>query len=134
MSLLTYKDARPWAKAIQAAVLTGVMPPWHADQAHGEFANDRRLSDADKNTIAAWVAAGALEGNPADVPSPPKYVDGRETPAVAMLKDAHVKVCVYGHLHGKSLSMGFQGMADGIRYYLASVDGIDFKPIPITIG
>jgi len=76
MSLLTYKDARPWAKAIQAAVLTGVMPPWHADPAHGEFANDRRLSDADKNTIAAWVAAGALEGNPADVPSPPKYVDG----------------------------------------------------------
>jgi hypothetical protein len=75
MSLLTYKDARPWAKAIQAAVLTGVMPPWHADPAHGEFANDRRLSDADKNTIAGWVAAGALEGNPADVPSPPKYVD-----------------------------------------------------------
>ena len=76
MSLLTYKDARPWAKAIQAAVLTGVMPPWHADPAHGEFANDRRLSDADKNTIAAWVSAGAPEGNPADVPSPPTYVDG----------------------------------------------------------
>ena len=76
MSLLTYKDARPWAKAIHAAVLTGVMPPWHADPAHGEFANDRRLSEADKNTIAAWVSAGAPEGNPADVPSPPKYIDG----------------------------------------------------------
>jgi hypothetical protein len=76
MSLLTYKDARPWAKAIHAAVLTGVMPPWHADPAQGEFANDRRLSEADKNTIAAWIAAGAPEGNPADVPSPPKYVDG----------------------------------------------------------
>jgi hypothetical protein len=76
MSLLTYKDARPWAKAIQAAVLTGMMPPWHADPAHGQFANDRRLSEVDKNTIAAWVTAGAPEGNPADVPSPPKYVDG----------------------------------------------------------
>ena len=76
MSLLTYKDARPWAKAIHAAVLTGVMPPWHADPAHGEFANDRRLSEADKNTIAAWVAAGAPEGNPADAPSLPSYVDG----------------------------------------------------------
>ena len=76
MSLLTYKDARPWAKAIQAAVLTGVMPPWHADPAHGDFANDRRLSEGDKNAIAAWVAAGAPEGNPADIPSPPKYVDG----------------------------------------------------------
>jgi hypothetical protein len=76
MSLLTYKDARPWAKAIHAAVLTGVMPPWHADPAHGEFANDRRLNDTDKNTIAAWVAAGAPEGNPGDLPAPPKYVDG----------------------------------------------------------
>ncbi len=76
MSLLTYKDARPWARAMHAAVLTGVMPPWHADPAHGEFANERRLSEADKNTIAAWANAGAPEGDPAEAPPPPKYVDG----------------------------------------------------------
>jgi hypothetical protein len=76
MSLLTYKDARPWARAMHAAVLTGVMPPWHADPAHGEFANERRLSEVDRNTIAAWANAGAPEGDPAEAPPPPKYVDG----------------------------------------------------------
>ena len=46
MSLLTYKDARPWAKSIATNVSKGTMPPWHADPAYGEFVNDRRLSDA----------------------------------------------------------------------------------------
>src|ERR1043165_6668143 len=41
MSLLTYKDARPWAKAIATLVATGAMPPWHADPSHGDFLNDR---------------------------------------------------------------------------------------------
>jgi uncharacterized protein len=62
---------------------------------------------------------------------PPKYSDGRETAAVPMLREACVSICVYGHLHGKDHKHGFQGEADGIRYYLASVDAIDFRPIPI---
>jgi len=76
MSLLTYSDARPWAKSIATRVARGTMPPWHADPAHGEFLNDRRLSDADKDTIARWVGAGAPEGNTADLPSQPKYAEG----------------------------------------------------------
>ena len=76
MSLLTYKDARPWAKAIHNAVLTGIMPPWHADPAYSEFSNTRRLTESEKTTIARWAAAGAPEGNPADVPAPPQYADG----------------------------------------------------------
>lgn len=64
---------------------------------------------------------------------PPRYADGRETEAVPMLKEACVRVCVYGHLHGKAIGMGFRGDAGGIRYHLASVDAIDFKPIPIEI-
>ena len=76
MSLLTYKDARPWAKSIREEVSIGAMPPWHADPAHGEFANDRRLSDRDKETIVRWVDAGAPEGDPADLPPQPKYADG----------------------------------------------------------
>ena len=48
MSLLTYKDARPWARSIATQVGKGAMPPWHADPKHGQFLNDRRLSDADK--------------------------------------------------------------------------------------
>jgi predicted phosphohydrolase len=50
-----------------------------------------------------------------------------------VLKSACVQACVYGHLHGKDLKYGFQGEADGIRYHLASVDGIDFQPIPIEL-
>lgn len=67
MSLLTYKDARPWARSIAAAVRTGTMPPWHADPAIGEFRNERRLSDAQKATILRWVEAGAPEGDPRDL-------------------------------------------------------------------
>jgi hypothetical protein len=73
MSLLSFKDARPWAKSIGTRVSKGVMPPWYADPAHGEFLNDRRLSEAEKNTIVAWVNAGAPEGNPADLPAQPTY-------------------------------------------------------------
>src|SRR4051812_30493353 len=76
MSLLTYKEARPWAKSIGTRVANGTMPPWHADPAHGEFLNDRSLGAADKATIAKWIAAGAPEGNPADLPAQPQYADG----------------------------------------------------------
>jgi hypothetical protein len=73
MSLLTFKDARPWAKSIATRVAKGTMPPWHADPSHGEFLNDRRLSEAEKNTIVQWANAGAPEGNPADLPPQPTY-------------------------------------------------------------
>src|SRR5438067_10946370 len=53
MSLMTYTDARPWAKSIATRVGAGTMPPWHADPASGDFLNDRRLSDEEKQTIAA---------------------------------------------------------------------------------
>ncbi len=55
MSLLSYQDARPWAKAIRQAVLVRKMPPWFADPAHGNFSNDRRLRlpQAEIDPIAA---------------------------------------------------------------------------------
>jgi len=76
MSLMTYKDARPWAKAIATKVADGTMPPWHADPQYGKFLNERRLTDEQKSTIAKWVAAGAPEGNAADLPAAPAYSDG----------------------------------------------------------
>jgi hypothetical protein len=76
MSLLTFRDARPWVKSIGAQVQKGAMPPWHADPAYGEFLNDRRLSAVEKDTILRWVNAGAPEGDPADLPAPPAYTDG----------------------------------------------------------
>ena len=76
MSLLTYGDARPWVKAIAARVSDGTMPPWHADPSYGEFTNDRRLTAAEKQIIVDWVNAGAPQGDPGELPPPPKYADG----------------------------------------------------------
>jgi hypothetical protein len=73
MSLLTFKDARPWAKSIATQVSKGTMPPWHADPSHGQFLNDRRLSQGERDTIVAWANTGAPEGNPSDLPAAPSY-------------------------------------------------------------
>src|SRR6266498_556267 len=73
MSLLTFTDARPWAKSIATQVAKGAMPPWHADPSHNEFLNDRRISESEKKTLIAWVNAGAPEGNPSDLPPQPTY-------------------------------------------------------------
>ncbi|MFL6215909.1 MAG: c-type cytochrome [Blastocatellia bacterium] len=76
MSLLSYKEARPWARSIKEKVVNRVMPPWHADPHVGDFKNDRRLSDKEIATISAWVDAGAPEGNPKDLPPAPRFTDG----------------------------------------------------------
>jgi hypothetical protein len=76
MSLLSYKEARPWAKSIKEAVAGRVMPPWFADASMGHFSNDTRLKQADVDTIVHWVDAGSPEGNPAEAPAAPKYVEG----------------------------------------------------------
>ncbi len=76
MSLLSYKDARPWAKAIREKVASREMPPWHADPRVGEFANDRRLTQTEIDTITAWVDGGAQEGNPKELPPAPQFTDG----------------------------------------------------------
>jgi hypothetical protein len=59
MSLITYEEVRPWAKAILKAVESGTMPPWHADEGIGHFSNDRSLNSNDQETIVSWVKKGA---------------------------------------------------------------------------
>jgi hypothetical protein len=76
MSLLTYQDARPWAKAMREAVVTRKMPPWFADPHVGKFANDRSLSQAEIDTLVAWADGDAKEGDPKDAPAPRRFVDG----------------------------------------------------------
>jgi hypothetical protein len=78
MSLLTYEQARPWAKAIREQVASGQMPPWHAAESHGTFSNDRRLSEQEKATLIAWVGSGAPKGEAKDLPPAPKFTDGWE--------------------------------------------------------
>ncbi|CAN5870930.1 hypothetical protein BH24ACI5_BH24ACI5_28450 [soil metagenome] len=76
MSLLGYGDARKWAKAIRDEVGDATMPPWHADPAHGRFANDRSLSAADKDVLTKWANGGAPEGDPKDLPPAPTFAEG----------------------------------------------------------
>src|ERR1044072_5334622 len=55
MSLITYEDARPWARSIKEKVVTRYMPPWHIDRTVGEYDPDPSLRDAQAATIAKWV-------------------------------------------------------------------------------
>jgi hypothetical protein len=73
MSLLSYQEARPWAKSIRAAVATRTMPPWFANPEHGTFVEDPRLTDAEIEMITRWVAAGAPAGDLGKAPEPPTF-------------------------------------------------------------
>jgi hypothetical protein len=77
MALLTYKDARPWARSIKEKVVRREMPPWHIDRNVGitKFKEDPSLTDAQIATISNWVDRGAPEGNPADMPAPRQFSD-----------------------------------------------------------
>ena len=75
-SLMSYADARPWAKAIKVAVVSQQMPPWFADPKVGHFSNERRLTEAQIATLVSWANNGAPEGDPNDAPAPLKFVDG----------------------------------------------------------
>lgn len=76
MAFTSYKEVRPWAKAIKAAVLSKKMPVWLADPNFGKFHNDRRLSAEEIRTISDWADAGAPEGNAKDLPPAPKFEPG----------------------------------------------------------
>src|SRR3954451_1678180 len=78
MSLLTYDQARPYARSIKAKVVAGTMPPWHAEAPVGTFSNDRRLTDREKGIIRRGAHAGAQQGDSRDMPRAPKPVDGWE--------------------------------------------------------
>jgi hypothetical protein len=82
MSLLNYKEVRPWARAIKERTALrdkrGAMPPWFIEKNIGiqHYRNDPSLSDLEIAKIAKWADGGAPEGNPADLPPPVKLNDG----------------------------------------------------------
>jgi mono/diheme cytochrome c family protein len=74
MALVTYDETRPWAKSIAKAVESKEMPPWHAAESQrGLFVDERYLSDAEIETIVAWVRAGAPQGDAAAAPPPVEF-------------------------------------------------------------
>jgi mono/diheme cytochrome c family protein len=84
MSLITYQEVRPWARAIKDRVAARQMPPWHIDRSVGvqKFKNDMSLTDQQVNTIVAWVDGGALQGDLKDLPPPKPLVTDNEWKAV----------------------------------------------------
>ena len=81
MSLISYQEVRPWARAIKYRTglrdKPGVMPPWYIEKNIGiqQFKDDWSLSDDEVATIARWADNGAPQGDPADMPEPPPFID-----------------------------------------------------------
>lgn len=79
-ALTSYDEAVGWADMIQEVVQQERMPPWHANPKYGHFADDRRLSDEEKQLINDWVAAGAPAGDLAKLPKPIENPVGWQLP------------------------------------------------------
>jgi len=84
MSLITFQEARPWARSIKDRVSSRQMPPWHIDRSVGvqKFKNDMSLSDEQVDTIVKWVDQGAQQGDPKDLPAPKPLLGDNEWTAV----------------------------------------------------
>jgi mono/diheme cytochrome c family protein len=75
-SLLTYESAKPWADDIKDMVQQRAMPPWFEVGHTEKFENNPSLTQAQIDTIVAWVNAGAPKGNPKDMPEAPHFIQG----------------------------------------------------------
>jgi hypothetical protein len=75
MSLATYEEARPWAKAIKEEILEKRMPPWFAMKGYGEFRNAPALTQHEVDVIVNWVEGGAPKGDDKELPSGPLVSD-----------------------------------------------------------
>jgi len=76
MSLMTYEEVRPWARAIKEKVITRQMPPFHASGEIGRYDHDPRLTENEIATISKWVDGGAAKGSPKDMPAPKVWGTG----------------------------------------------------------
>jgi hypothetical protein len=116
MPLLTYKDARPWARSIKEKVVRREMPPWHIDRNVGitKFKEDPSLTDAEIATISNWVDHGAPEGNPSDMPPPRHFSDldkwqiGKPDIVVSMSKPYRLKANGQDEYYDIDIDPGFK--------------------------
>ena len=79
-ALQDYEEVAGWAAMIEEVVREQRMPPWHASPEHGDFVNARALTEDEKRDIYQWVADGAPEGDPAELPKPREFVTGWQLP------------------------------------------------------
>jgi len=120
MSLVTYEEARPWAKAIRERVITRQMPPWHIDPTVGvqKFKNDMSLSQAQVDTIVRWVDGGAPLGDLKDMPRPRQWPNADEWKATKELgpPDLIVKSEAWTHAcssSGRMVETGYRDRPNG---------------------
>ncbi|WP_010587182.1 redoxin domain-containing protein [Schlesneria paludicola] len=79
-SLTDYQEVAGWADMMVEVTRSQQMPPWHASPEFGHFANERRMAPEELQILQDWAAAGAPEGNPADLPAPKTYTEGWQLP------------------------------------------------------
>ena len=94
MSLVTYEETRPWARAIRQRVVKRQMPPWHIDMTVGvtKFKNDMSLTDEQINKIVRWVDSGAPQGDVKDMPAPKVFPASNEWKATRELGQPDIVV------------------------------------------
>lgn len=103
-TLTSYDDIIGWEDTICEVIEDNRMPPWFANPEHGKFKNDCRLSEAEKETVFQWVDNGMPEGDPADLPEPPKFDQGWRIPKpdqVFYMRDKPFKVKAQGTIDYK---------------------------------
>ncbi|MBZ5611922.1 MAG: hypothetical protein LAP38_26980 [Acidobacteriia bacterium] len=130
MSLLTYQDARPWARSLKQQVVQRNMPPWYIDRTVGiqQFKNDAALSDREIAIISKWVDLGAPLGNPADLPAPRQFDDsdrwhiGKPDVVVTLKKEVLVK----GRAADQWLDLDMQDLGLKTNRY---IQAMEIKPI-----
>ena len=74
--LLTYSDVKKHARQIADVTQARTMPPWLPDPQPLKFADELRLTNVQIELIQRWMARGAVEGDPADLPPQPKFDEG----------------------------------------------------------
>jgi hypothetical protein len=110
MSLLSYQEVRPWARAIKTRVASREMPPWHVDKTIGitKFKSDPSLSDEEIETIVKWVDAGAPQGNLADMPPARQFAEAGAwqigTPDIVIKFPTYVVPAAGPDLYGELLA------------------------------
>ena len=113
-ALNEYEEVAGWAEMIEEVVREQRMPPWHADPKHGHFVNDRSLSEDEKQAIYQWVADGAPQGDPADLPEPREFVSGWQLPqtpeAIYSIQDEPFQVQAEGEIAYQwfEIDLGFE--------------------------
>ena len=76
MSLMTYKDAIPWAESIREQLVGEKMPPWYPDMLGPAVKAGHPLPTRELDVLVTWAVGGTPQGDlakdPAAVAPPPR--------------------------------------------------------------